>query len=623
MTKHRPHTGLFRPTTLFLLPLLSLPIHTSRLSAQIQTDVHILMSDNVSLEARIMKPIGFPPSAGFDGIVLIHGYGGSKGDMQLIAQAMAIYGYASIAYSVRGQGGSEGCSTVSGPREEQDLLEVINYFRNYSQINPDHIGITGGSQGGIHSWMAAVDRMPGVKAAVPIIGTPSYARDLVPNNCVTRGLPRELSIGSVRYCDDRDSVRDLIIADAYDSLMHYIAVRDLTGRLDSVRIPVFQQLGWADFLFPANGGIRARDSIAARGVPVWSYFGTNGHGEAIDTAQALTILDKTVGWFDHWIKGFSLDGDSLPMVLYADDSPGWPLHTTPVWPPQPYSTARFYLTASGLTPAVPSDTSILPFSLEYDSSYSAATAWDDLYGGPAFMNAFTSAPVRLVSEPLDAGVEITGVPGGRIHVRSDASKFQAHVRYYDVSQADTGYVWTLMSRAINGLRDNTPGQWRTVDPEGRGLSHIVPAGHRIGVEVTSFDLLRPDQANTIPFFLSSHSDLLSSPGEPSWIDLPVVGPGLVTAIPDEGVPQEFALEQNYPNPFNPSTTISFTLAKGSFVTLKIFDLLGREVSTIVSGVLPAGTHARRWDAGGLAGGVYLCRLQAEGKTGTKKLVLLR
>ncbi|HLF15630.1 MAG TPA: alpha/beta fold hydrolase [Bacteroidota bacterium] len=614
-----PPNRLFRATLLLLLSLTFPKIF----HAQIQTDVQINMSDGVSLEARIMKPIGFPPSGGFDGIILVHGYGGSKGDMQQIAQGLAIYGYASIAYSVRGQGGSGGCSTVSGPRERQDLLEVVNYFRNYSQINPDRIGITGGSQGGIHSWMAAVDRMPGVKTAVPIIGTPNFGGDLAPNNCVTRGLVRELRIGSVRYCDDVDSVRNLIVADEYDSLMTYIAARDLSRQLDSIRIPVFQQLGWADYLIPANSGIKAREAIASRGIPVWSYFGTNGHGESFDTAQALTLLDKTVKWFDHWIKGFSLEGDSLPMVLYADDSPGWPMHTTPVWPPQPYSTTRFYITASGLSLAPPSDSTILPFTLEYDTAYPAATAWDDLYGGPAFMNAFTNNPVRLMSEPLDNDAEVTGIPGGRVNVRSDAGKFQSHVRYYDVRWEDTGYVWTFMSRAINALRGNTPGEWRAADLEGRALSHIVPKGHRVGIEITSFDLLNTDQANTIPFFLSSHSELLSSAGSPSWIEMPIVGPALTTDIDEELLPQEFALGQNYPNPFNPATIFSFRLSKGSFVTLKIFDLLGREVSAIVSGYLPAGEHSRRWDAAGLAGGVYLYRLHSEGNTATKKLVLLK
>lgn len=89
------------------------------------------------------------------------------------------------------------------------------------------------------------------------------------------------------------------------------------------------------------------------------------------------------------------------------------------------------------------------------------------------------------------------------------------------------------------------------------------------------------------------------------------------------VPASFRLDQNYPNPFNPVTTISFTLPSKSFVSLKVFDALGKEVSILVSQELPGGTYSTKWNAGGLPSGVYFYRLQAGSFTETKKLVLLR
>jgi hypothetical protein len=100
----------------------------------------------------------------------------------------------------------------------------------------------------------------------------------------------------------------------------------------------------------------------------------------------------------------------------------------------------------------------------------------------------------------------------------------------------------------------------------------------------------------------------------------------VTAVPEsyaEGIPKEIRLDQNYPNPFNPSTTISFSLPSRSVVSLKVFDLLGREVATIVQEDLSPGSYSRLWHADGLATGVYFCRLQAGSFTQTKKLVFLR
>ena len=85
----------------------------------------------------------------------------------------------------------------------------------------------------------------------------------------------------------------------------------------------------------------------------------------------------------------------------------------------------------------------------------------------------------------------------------------------------------------------------------------------------------------------------------------------------------YELTQNYPNPFNPATTISFSVPAQSFVSLKIFDALGREISTLVSEQLFAGTYSRQWDAAGLPSGVYFYRLRAGLFIETKKLVLLR
>jgi len=88
-------------------------------------------------------------------------------------------------------------------------------------------------------------------------------------------------------------------------------------------------------------------------------------------------------------------------------------------------------------------------------------------------------------------------------------------------------------------------------------------------------------------------------------------------------PSSFALSQNYPNPFNPSTIIAFALPVKSFVTLKIFDILGREVTTLISKELSAGNHEWDWNATGFVSGVYFYRIQAGSYSQTKKLVILR
>ena len=89
----------------------------------------------------------------------------------------------------------------------------------------------------------------------------------------------------------------------------------------------------------------------------------------------------------------------------------------------------------------------------------------------------------------------------------------------------------------------------------------------------------------------------------------------------EQIPYRFALEQNYPNPFNPTTVISYQLAMNSHVTLKVYDILGREVATLVNEEKLAGRYSVQWNAEGFASGMYFCRIQTRDYTSTIKLLL--
>jgi photosystem II stability/assembly factor-like uncharacterized protein len=91
----------------------------------------------------------------------------------------------------------------------------------------------------------------------------------------------------------------------------------------------------------------------------------------------------------------------------------------------------------------------------------------------------------------------------------------------------------------------------------------------------------------------------------------------------QDVPERLSLSQNYPNPFNPSTVIAYQLPTNNFVTLKIFDVLGREIASLVNERQTAGSHSVTFSANGLPSGVYFYRLQAGNYTETRKLVLLK
>jgi hypothetical protein len=156
----------------------------------------------------------------------------------------------------------------------------------------------------------------------------------------------------------------------------------------------------------------------------------------------------------------------------------------------------------------------------------------------------------------------------------------------------------------------------TFKSEGQFL-RIIPAQKESDVTFT-FDVgrnVRVNTRDTIDFLIMDRSGS-------KWRKLVIV---------TYGSPKEFALEQNFPNPFNPTTTIYYQLPTDSRVSIVVYDLLGREVRRLVDEVKQAGYHDQRFDASGIASGVYFYRMTAEPITGggknsyvsVKKLMVLK
>jgi Secretion system C-terminal sorting domain len=155
----------------------------------------------------------------------------------------------------------------------------------------------------------------------------------------------------------------------------------------------------------------------------------------------------------------------------------------------------------------------------------------------------------------------------------------------------------------------------------------------------SYDCLRlkeTDDSSTYYYrfqYFSKNGPSVIVDGTPSHVDTGVVPiraifcishPGVSTYVPAQHLaPVTFSLAQNYPNPFNPTTMINYQLAVNSFVTLKVFDILGREIKSLVNEHQTAGAHSVAFDASTLASGVYFYTMEAGEFVQTRKLVLLK
>lgn len=139
---------------------------------------------------------------------------------------------------------------------------------------------------------------------------------------------------------------------------------------------------------------------------------------------------------------------------------------------------------------------------------------------------------------------------------------------------------------------------------------------------TTFQLSAPLNASTRYYWRVRGSDSLFT-GTYSAADSFTTGTGILAVAESVGVPKVFSLSQNYPNPFNPSTVISYELPVRNHVTLKVYDVLGREVATLVNLEQNAGSHSVAFNAGRLPSGVYFYRLSAGRFTAEKKMMVLK
>jgi len=92
---------------------------------------------------------------------------------------------------------------------------------------------------------------------------------------------------------------------------------------------------------------------------------------------------------------------------------------------------------------------------------------------------------------------------------------------------------------------------------------------------------------------------------------------------EEQLPTSYSLEQNYPNPFNPTTQIKYSIAKPGVVTLRVYDVLGRQVAELVNKQQEAGNYVVNFDASGLSSGVYIYKIESGSFNSVKKMMLVK
>jgi predicted acyl esterase len=621
----------------------------------VQVDFTVTLRDGVILDCSKFFPSVSDPNFpnGYPTLILCHGYGGSKLEVAADAKSQASEGYSCYTFSMRGQGNSGGLSNLISRVEALDLIEYINCVRhdNTARRDSSKIMVEGGSQGGTIPYMAACMGM-NVKAIIADLMSPYIGTTWIENNSIKMTFLWTISYTPdiARYDDLVNAMRGWVYADTpdkMDSLNYWEPLdRDFNTLIPQNQVPMFIENSWQDKFFNSLGNI---STIPLLSVPKRYYFGAvDGHGGETSTTENKLINRLWDDWYNYWLLGINSGILTRPKFFFAYTT--FPLINTKwtfvhdssaVWPPANTTDLKLYFNPNGKISTTPNpvDTQNVVLVNNVTGGLTMQTAVDMAFKGTQFNNKFKKAQLIFDSNPLTQDLKMFGDQYINLDYSSNVYKCQFNFQIYEVNNS----TQKLVTRANYTNWHNIPNTRTVKSFYGLSHSHIFKTGNKIRIILTNLDTSPADDKKflaTNPHVLPSlvngnHKMFLSSN---SYLDLKFIPPASgmnlsyfgesTNSLNDESNnsnPYSFKLNQNFPNPFNPSTVIEFSIPANEFVSLKIYDVSGRKIATLINEQKAPGKYSVNFnaDAFKLASGIYYYKLSAGQLASVKKLILIK
>lgn len=377
-----------------------------------RTDAAVTMDDGVSLGTTLYLPDGTPPAAGWPAVMMLHGLGGERQDMNLIAESVYVpQGYAVFTFDARAHGESGGLVTLDGPREIADVRALFGRLAARPDVDDGRIGAWGVSYGGGAVWRATVEGVPFAAIEPYETWTDLYAA-LFPQSLaksgVVFGFLQEIPPGRSPFVDSFKD--DALASRNLDVLVGIGDERSSLARLGTVTTPTFMFQGKRDFAFDMEQAIAAYRLLKG---PKRLYLGNLGHPPSTFVADDYTyFIEQGRLWFDRFLKGMPNGIDTRPPVELA---------------PTPFAVSRI-----GRYQGLPSTTSSTSHRLGRKQTIAAGgkLAWNGLAlprkletFGPARLTVSASTRsswphlVAVLSAVTPSGQEIV-LSGGGVPTRS-------------------------------------------------------------------------------------------------------------------------------------------------------------------------------------------------------------
>lgn len=612
----------------------------------IKQDFFLTLRDNAMLDASKFfpsQPNPYLPN-GYPVVIMVHGYGDRKETLEGFASAQSQYGYVVYTFSVRGQGNSTGLSNLISRTEAQDLIEFVDYVKRDRQITGSDTGkvmIMGGSQGGILPYMAASMGMQ-VRALISALASPYFATSWIENGSIKMSLlwTIEYTPDIARYNSQVERMSDWIYSnqrDKWDSLATWLPLnRDFSNIIANNTVPVVLENSWQDMFFNALGNI---NGIPLMSAPSRYYFGAvMGHGGDTSWEEDQWHMNFFNEWFFYWLFGYQNNILTRPKYHYAYTT--FPVNnnmwsfkhdSSSVWPPQNVTNYRLYFNGNKrLRPTVNANqTATNNLRNVIKNAYTMKKIVYDEFKGTRFKTNFLKDSIVYESLALTNGMKMIGTPSMRIDYVSTAAVSQFNFQIFEVSSSGVAKFVTSVNYTD---RNNTANVRKQVTIPGNSHAHIFSPGSKIRIIMTNLDQrwnypFLATNPYVLPVMTNFTNKLYLSAN--SYIDFPIISTGAMNPFAqiNEGEEEadKFVLKQNYPNPYNPVTNISFVLPENfsGNVTLKVYDLSGRLVKSVLNDNMNGGNYSVTFDGSQLSSGVYFYTLNAGNFSDVKRMILLK
>jgi esterase/lipase len=270
----------------------------------IVSDVTLQMSDGVTIAATLFDP---PSGAPSPAILMLHGLGGKRQDLDSLAKGLSANGYVVLTPDLRGHGASGGLVSIDGPREIQDVRAEVAWLKGRPEVNGT-IGGWGLSLGGGAILRALVDGVPFDAVETVETWTDLY-KALAPQNLSKSGALSQFlsSVPDDRLAPEVKAIRgDALRSRNLGTLRQFSAQRSSRQLLSRVKTPVFMLQGRRDFAFDIT---QAKAAMKLLRGPKRLYIGDFGHAPSTFPGPDIARMeDEMTNWFDSYLRGPRDDG---------------------------------------------------------------------------------------------------------------------------------------------------------------------------------------------------------------------------------------------------------------------------------------------------------------------------